>query len=57
MMSPETTPVGLFTVTVADVLIAEVAVPRNAICATMTLVLNAKVSSRIAFEIMPERLK
>ena len=32
-MSPDTTPVGLFTVTDADVLIAVVALPLCAICA------------------------
>lgn len=57
MISPETTPVGLLTVTEADVLVADVAVPRNAICENNTLLLNANVSSNIALEIIPERLK
>ena len=51
MMSPATTPVGLVTVTVAEVLIAVVAVPRWAICEYTTLPLSANASNNMAFEI------
>jgi hypothetical protein len=51
--SPETTPVGLVTVTDAEVLIAVVAVPRRAICENKTLLLKTKASKIIAFEIIP----
>jgi hypothetical protein len=50
--SPETTPVGLVTVTDAEVLIAVVAVPRRAICEYTILLLSTKASNSIAFEII-----
>ena len=55
MMSPATTPVGLLTVTVAELLIAVVAVPRCAICEYTTLPLSANASNNIALEIIVDQ--
>jgi hypothetical protein len=55
--SPDTTPVGLVTVTDAEVLIAVVAVPRRVICEKTTLVLSTKGSNSIAFEIIETALR
>jgi len=49
--------VGLVTVTDAAVLIAEVAVPRRAICEYTILLLSTKASKIIAFEIIAAPLE